>query len=137
MNTSETGSLKLDGKRVYAAGCIAGYSVLTNVGIGLMLLGLNVRARGEKIVGYGFIAIGIAAIMGTGCVAMFTQLPFVVILFINLLGALGLYRFEKEEVKVALQQGAIFARWWLPALWVIPTIIALTLIVAVIAAFLQ
>ena len=115
-------SLPLAGKRVYSAGAIATYTVLANLPVGCVLYGLNMQSRGARTSGRLLIAVGIV-----GGIALFSAAFFGyvgrfqsrLLTFLALFSAYSFYKFEKQPVRAALQNGAGLARWWLPALYLV------------------
>jgi len=115
------------GRTLYAPGTIAAYTVLANIPVGLILYGLNLRARDQRRFG------GLVLLLGGVCfglfiiVAMSVGLPRLMIL-IGALAAAHLYRLEKQPFNKAIQEGASRARWWPPALWLLAGITVLVVL---------
>jgi len=112
-------ALPLAGKKVYAAWVIAAYTVLANMPVGCVLYGLNLQARGSSVRGRLLIAIGIIggiALFSVSLIGHLSPYQSRMLLALAIFSAVGFYRFEREPVRAALQDGAVLARWWPPAL---------------------
>ena len=118
--SSQPTSLPLAGRRVYAAGVIAAYTILANIPVGCVLYGLNLRSRGDRLRGCLMIAIGIIAGMALVSVSLFAHMTAFqsrMLLILAIFSGVCFYRFEREPVRAALRDGASLARWWPPALF--------------------
>jgi len=106
------------GRRLHHPLVIAAYTLYANVPLGMILCGLNLRARGER----GFA--GIMLSLGGVCAALLVVLTIqgAIPLHIGVLnGLVAAYFFiaERAPYERAIGQGASRARWWPPAIWVL------------------
>ncbi len=105
-------------KRLYSPGVIAAYSILTTLPFGLLLYAINIRRRGDKWVGTILALLAAIVLVGSSIAAIMGRRVFGLNFFlISVLVAIGLYRIESGPYKKAISEGALPARWWIPALW--------------------
>lgn len=110
------------GARLYSPLIIALYSFFANLPLALVLLGLNLRARGRQLLGGLLLAV---AALGALYLA-FAENPRDsskygerISFLVDLVVAYGLYVIEKAAYLDALAHGAVTARWWVPAIWLL------------------
>lgn len=102
-------------RRIYSPATIAAYSWLGSFPLGVLLFGINVSRRGKPAVGRGIVASAvllIAALMAAGLAG--AELPSM--LPLNIVIALGLWKYETPRYERDLRSDARPARWWLPLL---------------------
>lgn len=103
------------GVRLYSPRAIVAYAVIFNLPLAGFLVGLNVRARGSRTMGFVIMAAAsFAGLALAGAVASGLS-PDGLMLF-GIVGGLVGFQLERRPFAVALSQGATPARWWPPAL---------------------
>jgi hypothetical protein len=117
------------GKRLYHPGLLAAYTILLNAPVGLILYGLNIMARGNRL--YGKIMIGSGILSGIGLLVILLN-PYLarwadMLLLVDLICGISIYKFETGPYQRAIAAGALRARWWPPLLIVIGVFTALSL----------
>jgi hypothetical protein len=105
----------LNGVRLYSPLAIAVYSVAFNLPFAAVLVGLNWRARGDRVLGGLLIALSLVA--GVGLIAAAFVVGRVRWQFaFGLVGAFVTYGLESRPFAAAVSRGATRAQWWPPAL---------------------
>ena len=117
----------LAGRKVYAPSVIAAYTALANLPMGLILYGLNIKARGRRGLGMSMVWFGAAGLAFLLLLSVKGSAPGFPLFVVGVFGAIGVYQLEKRPFELALSQGAARARWWPPAL-VFLLAIAVTLV---------
>jgi hypothetical protein len=117
----------LAGRKLYSPAVIAVYTIVANLPMGCILYGLNLRARGQRRLALlalwsGAIGLGLLMLLALGGIA----LPFAIA--IGVCGAINVYKLESRPFERALRDGAIRARWWPPALWLLVALGLLALV---------
>ena len=108
----------LMGRKLYSPAVIAVYTIVANLPMGCILYGLNLRARGQRrlsrlAIWSGAIGLVFLMLLALGGMAP----PFAIA--IGVCGAINVYKLESRPYERALRDGAIRARWWPPALWLL------------------
>jgi hypothetical protein len=119
---AQPASLPLAGRRVYSAVVIAAYTALANMPVGCVLYGLNLQARGARLRGRLMIAVGIIggiAIVMASISDHIGRFQSRMLFILAIFSAICFYRFERGPVRAALRDGAVLARWWPPALFLL------------------
>jgi hypothetical protein len=119
----------LTGTRLYSPEMIAAYLVLSGLPIGLFLYGLNMRRRGQAVLG-GVMCILSAITLAGLFLAVAAGRPVAAFGAGAALVAIGMFSIESGPYRMALRRGAIRARWWPPAVWLV-AIYVLTVILGV------
>ena len=118
-------SLSLEGRKVYSPGTIAAYTALANLPMGLILYGLNLKARGQRRLGLSMALFGAAALVLLVLLPVGESLPRGVMLAVGICGAVNVYKLEKRPFEISLREGATRARWWPPTLFILGGLLAL------------
>ncbi|MEO8586684.1 MAG: hypothetical protein ABI584_11025 [Acidobacteriota bacterium] len=106
----------LAGRKLYSPAAIAGYTLVTNLPVGYILHGLNLRARGRKRLGVSWVLFGAASLAFIYFMPpRFAALSYVVS-GMGAFGAISLFQLESRPFALAVAQGAARARWWPPAI---------------------
>jgi len=116
--------------RLYSPGLIAAYTVLANIPCGLVLYGLNLRARGQHRFGTLLLLFGGILSILTIALSMNDAMPRYGIL-IGPVTAAYIYQLEKRPFHKALSEGAVRARWWFPAVWLLGVMVLLFVVESV------
>ena len=100
---------------------LAAYTILGNVPLGLILYGLNIMTRGNRL--YGKIMIGSGILSGIWFLA-FILAPHArhesnMLVMVSLICGMSIYKFESQPYPKAIAAGASRARWWPPLLFLI------------------
>lgn len=103
------------GVRLYSPRAIVAYAVIFNLPLAGFLVGLNVRARGSRTMGFVIMAAASFAGLALAGAVVSGLSPGGLMLFWIVGGLVG-YQLERRPFAVALSQGATPARWWPPAL---------------------
>ena len=106
----------LAGRKVYSPSVIAAYTALGNLPMGLILYGLNIRARGRRSLGMSMVCFGAAGLAILVVLSLKGSAPRVPLFAVAVFGAINVYQLEKRPFEQALAHGAVRARWWPPAL---------------------
>ena len=113
----------LFGCRLYSPAAIAGYTLLTCLPVGYILHGLNLKARGLRALGWSWVGFGAASI----AFALFMPPRFAPAAFIisgtGTFGAISLFQLESAPFNRALALGAVRARPWPPALFLLAALL--------------
>ena len=125
--TDDPAAAPLGGRRLYHPGHIAAYCIIANLPTGCILYGLNLRRRGERIAGSITLIVGTILAIGLVGLTIIDTVPYLIRL-ISILGAIGLYGIEKRPYANAIALGAVRARWWPPALFVVAALIGVLLL---------
>jgi hypothetical protein len=113
--------------RLYSPGTIAAYTIIANIPVGLILYGLNLRVRAQR--GLGNLMLVFAGLLSIATIALsMNALPTFYAALPGILAGLYLYGMEKSPFYRAIQEGAVRARWWPPALWVLAVMILLAVV---------
>jgi hypothetical protein len=107
----------LAGRRQYSPAAIAIWTLLSNAAVGLILYGLNLRARGERrmarvMLAFGFVSLPLLIVSSMQAEPSRAYLLQIVI-------ALYIYKLERLPFESAIHRGATRARWWPPGLCLI------------------
>jgi hypothetical protein len=125
---SESKNFAFIGERLYPPSLLAAYTILINVPLGLILYGMNIMARGNRL--YGKIMIGSGVLGGIWLLA-FVLSPHRgrtnMFLLTGLICGLSIYKSESGPYQRAIAAGALKARWWPPLLFSIGIMTAIYL----------
>src|SRR5690348_5218979 len=96
------------GQRLYPPGMLAAYTILGNVPLGLILYGLNIMTRGNRL--YGKIMIGSGILSGIWFLA-FILAPHArhesnMLVMVSLICGMSIYKFESQPYPKAIAAGA-------------------------------
>ncbi len=101
--------------RLYSPGTIAAYSGFGSFPLGALLFGINVSRRGEPLAGRCIVASALL-LLGAMVVAGMAGLELPRMTILNIVIALGLWKYEIPRFESDVTAGARTARWWLPLL---------------------
>ena len=119
----------LQGHGFYRPGVIATYCVLS-LPVGLYLYGVNVARRGGRVMGYVLSGLSGATFLGMLVAgALGARVSGLGIL--GIFAGIGLLNMEGRPYRLALSRGGVTSRWWPPLLWVIGSILVVTLVVTI------
>ena len=123
-------SLDMTGKRLYSPGTIAVYLVLSGLPLGLLLYGLNIRRRGQTVMGTilcSLSAMALAALLFLVAAGQHVGSFGIAAVFV----AIAIMSVESSPYRAALERGATRAKWWPPAIGLIGIVVLFVIIVAV------
>ena len=106
----------LSGRKLYSPGVVAGYTLVTNLPVGYILHGLNLRARGRSRLGVSWMLFGAASLAFIYCMPPRFAAMSYVFSGMGAFGAISLFQLESRPFALAVTQGATRARWWPPAI---------------------